>query len=92
MGLSAPSTSLPTTPSCVVDVLQGRFAVQWDLDRLEGRASVNRMKFDKAKCKVLHVGGGNPKQKYRLGGGWLESSPEEMDLGVLGDEKPNMSR
>ncbi|KAF4790110.1 hypothetical protein TURU_144204 [Turdus rufiventris] len=75
-----------------IDTLERRVAIQKDLDKLQRWPFEDLMKSNKAKGKVLHLGLGNPKGRYRLGKEWTETSPGEKDLDVLVDENFNITQ
>ena len=56
-------------------------AIQQDRNRLESRAAINQMRFNKSKCRVLHLRRNNCTYQHRLGHDLLERSSAEQDMG-----------
>ncbi|PKU49486.1 rna-directed dna polymerase from mobile element jockey-like [Limosa lapponica baueri] len=74
----------------LADTPEGCAVIQRDLNRLESWAEKNLMRFNKGKCRVLHLGRKNPRHQYRLGVDLLGSTTEEKDLGLLVDGRLSM--
>lgn len=71
---------------------EARHAVQRDLERLEPCAQMNIMRFNKSKCKTLHLGHSNPPLSVQTGHVRMKYSPAENGLGVLRVCKQGMSQ
>ncbi|CAM5092187.1 unnamed protein product [Eretmochelys imbricata] len=76
----------------VANALEHMIKIQNDLDKLEKCSEIIRMKFNKNKCKVLHLGRNNQLHTYKMGNDCLGSNTVERDLGVIVDRKLNMSQ
>ena len=90
---TTPKSGVPQLPltiflSDAVDTIEGRNFIQRGFDR----PHMNLVRFNKIKCKALHVSRGNPRYEYRLGKELIGSSPVEKDLGILVNEKLDMSQ
>jgi len=75
-----------------VDLFEGRKALQRDLDRLDGWAEANCMRFNQAKFQVLHLGPTTPCNATGLGRSGWKAAQQKKNLGVLVDSQLNMSQ
>jgi ribonucleases P/MRP protein subunit RPP40 len=57
--------------------------IKYDLRRLEEWSTVWEMPFNIEKCKIMHIGNSNMKERYEMGGKVLEEVQEEKDLGII---------
>ncbi|KAJ7414292.1 hypothetical protein WISP_84873 [Willisornis vidua] len=62
----------------VADTLEGRDAIQRDLDNPERWTCANLMKFNKVKDKILHVGQGNTNPESQLCPGLHQKKPDQQ--------------
>ena len=59
--------------------------LQDDINALVAWSDRWQLPFNEEKCKVLHLGTGNPKLRYTMRGACLEETESERDLGILVD-------
>ncbi len=67
----------------VIEEEEDSSALQSNLDQLCSWARKWGMRFNEAKCRVMHFGRNNPRYPYTMNGVRLETTEEEKDLGVL---------
>ena len=72
----------------VADTPESCATIQQDLNGLQSWAERNLVRFNKNKCRVLHLGRNNQTHQLYL----LESNSAEKDSGVLVDKRLAMSQ
>ncbi|KAF7253376.1 cAMP and cAMP-inhibited cGMP 3',5'-cyclic phosphodiesterase 10A [Varanus komodoensis] len=75
----------------IANTLEDRMKIQGNLDKLEHWAQSNRMRLNKDKCQVLHLGKRNQMHRYKMGNTWLNRTEKDKDLGVIVGNRLNMS-
>ncbi|PKU46051.1 rna-directed dna polymerase from mobile element jockey-like [Limosa lapponica baueri] len=80
-----------TKLSGMVDMPEGWNAIQRDLDRFKTVGPCEHHKIQQSQVQGLAHGSGQPPVSIRMGDEGIDSSPVEKDLGVLLDEKLDMS-
>ena len=68
---------------------QARHQLQKDLHEVRNWSMLWQLPFNLDKCRVLHLGSGNPQSSYNMSGQVLASTESEKDLGVLVDGSLN---
>ena len=81
-----------TKLSSAVDAAEGRDDIRRDPNKVEKRARGHLMQTNRDPCKVLQLGWGNPRYVYRAGEEFIESSPMGKELGLLVNEKLDVSQ
>ena len=75
-----------------VDMHAGQDDIQRVLDRLDQWVQLNFMNFNKAKCKVSHLGQGILHYQCKLADKKIKHSPAEKGLGVPVEGKLDMNQ
>ena len=75
-----------------VGLLEGRRSLHRDPDRLELGPKSNKVRFNKIKCRVLHLGCNNPCTATGWGQSGCTAVRQKRDLWALMDSRLDMSQ
>lgn len=67
--------------------LEGIIRIQNDLEKLNGKLDIGKMKFSENKCKEVQLRGRNQMYKYRIENICLGSNMAEKILRIIADHK-----